>query len=82
VKTVRNGKSDRMRDAERQRRNLDAHAPARAATWLFGERYAAQRGGIMDFWDTLDAPEKRMARTCAEELRTARRELPGEEGAP
>lgn len=74
MRPIRNGKSDRQRLDERHSRNMDAHAPARAASWLFSERYAAQRGGIMDFWDTLDAPERRMARECAKEIREARTE--------
>jgi len=74
MKPVRYGKSDRQRADEQAARNLDPHASARAAMWLFGERYAAQRGGSLDFWDTLGAPEKRMARDCAKEIREARPE--------
>ncbi len=44
---------------ERDRRNLNATAPAYVAMALYNKRYAAQNGGSMDFWDKLSAYEKR-----------------------
>lgn len=40
------------------RRNLNPHAEARLAMALWGEEYAAQSGGSMDFWDGLSAGRK------------------------
>jgi hypothetical protein len=40
------------------RRNLNPHAEARLAMALWGEEYAAQRGGSMDFWDGLSESRK------------------------
>jgi len=41
-----------------QRRNINPHAEARLAMALWGEEYAAQRGGSMDFWDGLSESRK------------------------
>lgn len=35
------------------RDNLRPHAEARLAMAYWGEEYAAQKGGCMDFWDSL-----------------------------
>lgn len=61
-----------LTESARARRNQNPHAPARAAMWLFPGRYARQGGGSMDFWDSLDRGEKRLARDCAEEIGNAR----------
>lgn len=60
---------------DKQRRNLDPHAPARAAMWIWSKQYSDQRGGSMDFWDGLNESEKRIARKCVEEIRKARDEI-------
>lgn len=61
-----------------QTRNLNAHKPAIVAMSLWGERYAAQSGGCMDFWDTLDKYEKRLCRGIVERINAAREEAPEE----
>lgn len=33
--------------------NMNPHAEARLAMALWGEEYAGQRGGAMDFWNNL-----------------------------
>ena len=64
--------------AEDQSRNLNAHAPARAACALWNKEYAAQRGGLMDFWDSLPNGRKHAARRVADQIRAAREETPAE----
>ena len=51
-----------------QKRNLNPHKQARAAMYLFGKRYAAQRGGSMDFWDSLSDSDKRLCRKLVEDI--------------
>ena len=58
-------------DAERARRNLNPIAPARVAMCIWSDEYAAQRGGSMDFWDTLSEGRKRQATDEAERIRSA-----------
>lgn len=56
-----------------QARNLDPHAAARVAMTLYNERYAyKQRGGSMDFWDSLTEGEKRTCAEIADQIRKAR----------
>ena len=45
-----------------QRRNLNPHAEATAAMYLWGKEYSEQRGGCMDFWDGLSDGRKRICR--------------------
>jgi hypothetical protein len=54
---------------KRDKRNIKPTAPARVAMALYSERYAAQRGGSMDFWDTLTDCEKRTCRDIAERVK-------------
>lgn len=54
-----------------QTRNLNPTAPAYVAMALFGQRYSEQRGGSMDFWDTLSDYEKRTCIRLAEQVRAA-----------
>jgi hypothetical protein len=50
-----------MDEKERARRNLNPHAEARLAMSLWSHEYAhEQRGGSMDFWDSLDDYRKRI----------------------
>jgi hypothetical protein len=63
-----------MKPDERIRRNLDPHKPARAAMWLWGERYSQQGGGSMDFWDGLTKSEKELCRRMVREIEKARPE--------
>jgi hypothetical protein len=55
-----------------QQRNLNPHAAARVAMALYNERYAYQRGGSMDFWDSLTNGEKRTCAKLAKDIREAR----------
>lgn len=61
-----------MTEAQRAKRNLDAHAAATFARIYWGKRYSEQRGGCMDFWDTLTASEKRFCREAAIDIRRSR----------
>jgi len=62
-----------------QTRNLNPHKAAVAAMWLNGERYAAQSGGSMDFWDGLSESEKNTARRMVDEIYSAEPEMGIEE---
>ena len=55
----------------RDRRNMNAIAPARVAMCIWGKRYSEQRGGVMDFWDTLSNSEKLQCIAAAEVIRAA-----------
>ena len=46
-------------------RNIHPHAEARLAMSLWADEYATQRGGCMDFWDSLPPRRKRF---CADLL--------------
>jgi hypothetical protein len=54
--------------AKSEKRNLNPTAPAVLAMWRWGEEYAAQRGGVMDFWDTLSESRKRLCVDAAERV--------------
>ena len=43
-------------------RNINPHAEALMAMIVYGNRYARQTGGSMDFWDTLTRWEKESCR--------------------
>lgn len=60
-----------LSEKQRARRNLNPTAPARVAMTLWSDRYAAQNGGSMDFWDTLSEAEKRQCRQIAEQIQAA-----------
>lgn len=45
-----------------QKRNLNPHKAARAAMWLYSKQYANQKGGSMDFWDSLPEDKKNICR--------------------
>lgn len=55
-----------------QTRNLNPHAAAKFAMVMYGERYAAQNGGSMDFWDSLTDSEKRFCARVSKEIKAAR----------
>lgn len=63
---------DCMKD---QTRNLNPHKPARAAMYLWGERYSKQRSGSMDFWDILTESERRLCRDLVADIEKARPEI-------
>lgn len=56
-----------------QRRNLNPTSEAIMAMALWGARYAAQRGGSMDFWDTLNPAEQKLCAELVERIREADR---------
>lgn len=62
-----------LAQAERARRNLNPHAEARFAMWLWRYEYAAQGGGSMDFWDKLSPGQKQMCKDAVTEIRDGRR---------
>ena len=53
-------------------RDLNAHAAARVAAAMWGARYAKSRLGLMGFWNTLTASERRIAADVARQVREAR----------
>jgi len=58
------------------RRNLNPHAEAVAAMSLFSHRYAhEQRGGSMDFWDSLSESEKARCRDLVVRIAASPREV-------
>lgn len=61
-------------DRARAERNLNPHREARLAMVIWGDEYAAQNGGSMDFWDTLSPGRKRQCRELADLLEKAPRE--------
>ncbi len=62
-------------DAARNLRNLNPHKAARVAMCLWGNRYAAQGGGSMDFWDKLTESEKKLCREILEQIEKAPEEV-------
>jgi hypothetical protein len=61
-----------------QTRNLNPIAPAIVAMTIWGHKYAAQRGGSMDFWDSLSDEDRRLCREVAERVK----ETPLDETSP
>ena len=61
--------------SRQDRRNLNPTKLAVAAMYLFGSRYAAQRGGSMDFWDSLPAGDKNLCRELIASIAAARKEM-------
>lgn len=58
-----------LTELKRDKRNMKPTAPARVAMALYCDRYGAQRGGSMDFWDTLTEGEKHTCRAIAERVK-------------
>jgi hypothetical protein len=52
-----------------QTRNLNPTPEARVAMIIWGAEYAAQRGGSMDFWDSLSADRKRRCELVVKTLK-------------
>lgn len=63
-----------------QSRNLNPHAEATAAMYLWGTEYAAQKGGSMDFWDSLSDHRKSICRDLVAQvkLRPSEASLPSD----
>lgn len=57
-----------MNQRQRDRRNLRPSSEAVAAMYLYGAEYAAQNGGSMDFWDSLDESRKQLCRRLVLEI--------------
>lgn len=66
--------SDPIASLVRKKRDFEAHAPARAAAAIWGDRYVASGLGLMGFWDTLPRGDKMLARRVAHNIRHARDE--------
>jgi hypothetical protein len=65
------GVSTHMSEAERNRRNLNPHKLAVIAMVWWGQEYAAQGGGSMDFWDKLDKSRKQLCREVLDRINKA-----------
>ena len=67
-----------MTDYERKqaKRNLHPHKAAMAAMWHWGQRYSQQRGGSMDFWDSLSDFERDLCRRMVREIENCPEEKP------
>ncbi len=66
-------------DKAQAARNLDPHKAAKLAMWFWGETYAPQAGGSMDFWDSLTDIQRDVCRRAVAEIMAARDELPQEQ---
>jgi len=53
---------------EDQRRNMNPHRSAKAAMWLYSERYSRLGIGSMNFWDNLTKSEKDTCRRMVAEI--------------
>jgi len=51
-----------------QTRNLKPTLPAKVAMIVWGNEYAAQNGGSMDFWDQLSDDKKKICLMVLDEL--------------
>lgn len=70
----RNG-DRKMDEKQRATRNLNPHSEAIFAMCYWNEDYAfKQRGGSMDFWDSLPESRKRFARDAVKRIRSAKPE--------
>lgn len=61
-----------MSDKEREKLNLDPHKGAVAAMWLWGAAYDAQKGGSMDFWDSLTESQREQCKRLVQDIECAR----------
>lgn len=51
-----------------QTRNLNPTTAARVAMIIWGAEYAAQRGGSMDFWDSLSPDRQKRCQMVVKDL--------------
>lgn len=58
-------------DAVQAQRDLNPHAEARAAMWLFSKNYVASGYGSMKFYDLLAESDKRLCRRMVDDITTA-----------
>lgn len=63
-------------EARRALRNLRPHAEARLAMAIWSYEYASphQRGGSMDFWDSLDPARQRLCKDTVDGILAAIKE--------
>lgn len=65
----------KLTEAQRAHRNLHPHAEARLAMALWSEEYAfKQKGGSMDFWDSLSQSRKRLCKDIVDGIFEAAKE--------
>jgi hypothetical protein len=57
-------------------RNSNPHKPALIAMYVYRHEYAEQRGGAMDFWDSLSFPLQAICRELARRVVAAPDEFP------
>lgn len=63
-----------LTDKQRAARNLNPHAEAIAAMHIWSHEYAhEQRGGSMDFWDSIGASRQRICREMVDAILAAKR---------
>jgi len=55
-------------------RNLNPHAEALLYSWVFGDEYSKQKGGVMDFWDKAKEWQKENIKSSLDRLLKAKRE--------
>lgn len=66
-----------LKEARQARRNLNPHAEAIAAMHFWSYSYAhEQRGGSMDFWDSLPEWKKNICRDAVKKIKAAPNEKP------
>jgi hypothetical protein len=58
--------------AKRNLRNMNPHAEAVLAMLVWGKRYSEQKGGSMDFWDSLSRQEQAFCREQVDRIFTLR----------
>lgn len=64
---------NKLTEAQRATRNLNPHAEARLAMFKWSHEYAhEQRGGSMDFWDSLDDARKRLCVEVVEQIQATK----------
>ena len=62
-----------LTEKQRAARNLNPHAEAILAMAIWSENYAfKQRGGSMDFWDSLPDWKKKHCQTVVQRIRSAK----------
>lgn len=65
------GGPDQTSDTTDQKRNLNPIPEAVIAMLIWGEEYSEQRGGSMDFWDSLSYRTQEQCREMLEKIRQA-----------
>lgn len=64
---------DTSAERERDKRNLNPHAEAIAAMYVYHSEYASQGGGSMDFWDRLREGPRRLCTELVDRILRADR---------